>query len=166
VLDLVPDADLFYIDKGPAEPTAAPPTRLSRKELARSKTLRSQVILEAAHRAQPLSGRPPRKHKPPTAALPSKTGVSRGKQPNAINTSLVPAQRPASAAPPATTDLWDRSLAPPSKRPRTGPRRPAPALEIDLPGCSFNPDVEQHQDAMAVAVAAEMRKVYKKVRWR
>ncbi|KAG2437142.1 hypothetical protein HYH02_011398 [Chlamydomonas schloesseri] len=36
----------------------------------------------------------------------------------------------------------------------TAPRAVAP----DLPGCSFNPDHEQHQDALAVLVAAELRK--------
>lgn len=35
-------------------------------------------------------------------------------------------------------------------------------VEIDLPGCSYNPDAEQHQDALAEAVAAEMAKVYAK----
>lgn len=32
------------------------------------------------------------------------------------------------------------------------------AVEVDAPGCSFNPDFEQHQDAVAAAVAAEVRK--------
>ena len=38
----------------------------------------------------------------------------------------------------------------------------APAVEIDAAGCSFNPDREAHQDAVAVAVAAEMKKIYDK----
>lgn len=37
-----------------------------------------------------------------------------------------------------------------------------PAVEVELPGCSFNPPFEAHQDALAVAVAEEMQKVYKK----
>ncbi|GLJ14907.1 hypothetical protein SUGI_0242640 [Cryptomeria japonica] len=37
-----------------------------------------------------------------------------------------------------------------------------PAVEVDLPGCSYNPPFEAHQDALAVAVAEEMQKVYKK----
>ena len=32
------------------------------------------------------------------------------------------------------------------------------SVEVDAPGCSFNPDFEQHQDAVAAAVAAEVRK--------
>lgn len=32
------------------------------------------------------------------------------------------------------------------------------SVEVDAPGCSYNPDHEQHQDAVAAAVAAEVRK--------
>ena len=32
------------------------------------------------------------------------------------------------------------------------------SVEVDAPGCSYNPDFEQHQDAVAAAVAAEVRK--------
>ena len=35
-------------------------------------------------------------------------------------------------------------------------------VEVDLPGCSFNPEEEQHQDALAEAVAAELGKIYAK----
>uniref|UniRef100_A0ACD5ZPQ7 Uncharacterized protein n=1 Tax=Avena sativa TaxID=4498 RepID=A0ACD5ZPQ7_AVESA len=37
-----------------------------------------------------------------------------------------------------------------------------PAVEIEPPGCSFNPKFEDHQDSLAQAVADEMRKVYTK----
>ncbi|XP_061351708.1 ribosome biogenesis protein NOP53-like [Gastrolobium bilobum] len=36
-----------------------------------------------------------------------------------------------------------------------------PAVEVDPPGCSFNPSFESHQDTLASAVAAEMQKIYK-----
>ncbi|XP_057441739.1 ribosome biogenesis protein NOP53-like [Lotus japonicus] len=36
-----------------------------------------------------------------------------------------------------------------------------PAVEVDHPGCSFNPAFESHQDMLASAVAEEMQKVYK-----
>jgi nucleolar protein 53 len=35
---------------------------------------------------------------------------------------------------------------------------PIPAVEVDAAGCSYNPDAEQHQDAVGVAVAAELAK--------
>eukprot|EP00252_Welwitschia_mirabilis_P000772 TRINITY_DN1073_c0_g1_i1.p1 TRINITY_DN1073_c0_g1~~TRINITY_DN1073_c0_g1_i1.p1 ORF type:complete len:371 (+),score=88.54 TRINITY_DN1073_c0_g1_i1:151-1263(+) len=37
-----------------------------------------------------------------------------------------------------------------------------PAVEVELPGCSYNPPFEAHQDALAVAVAEEMQKIYKR----
>lgn len=36
----------------------------------------------------------------------------------------------------------------------------AKAVEIDAPGCSYNPDSADHQEAVAEAVAAEMSKQY------
>ncbi|KAL6498624.1 hypothetical protein OROGR_028171 [Orobanche gracilis] len=35
-----------------------------------------------------------------------------------------------------------------------------PAVEVDPPGCSFNPEPDSHQDALARAVADEMQKMY------
>ncbi|KAK3229911.1 hypothetical protein Dsin_001792, partial [Dipteronia sinensis] len=35
-----------------------------------------------------------------------------------------------------------------------------PAVEIEAPGCSFNPAYESHQESLAQAVAEEMQKVY------
>lgn len=37
-----------------------------------------------------------------------------------------------------------------------------PAVEVEPPGCSFNPPPEPHQDSLAQAVADEMRKIYTK----
>ncbi|KAG2723999.1 hypothetical protein I3760_02G197800 [Carya illinoinensis] len=37
-----------------------------------------------------------------------------------------------------------------------------PAVEVEPPGCSFNPSVESHQEVLAHAVAEEMQKVYQK----
>jgi nucleolar protein 53 len=36
-----------------------------------------------------------------------------------------------------------------------------PAVEVDMPGCSFNPEYESHQDALAVAVAHEYKQELK-----
>ncbi|KAH7679152.1 nucleolar protein 53 [Dioscorea alata] len=37
-----------------------------------------------------------------------------------------------------------------------------PAVEVEPPGCSFNPPFEAHQDSLAQAVAVEMQKIYKR----
>ena len=34
-------------------------------------------------------------------------------------------------------------------------------MEVDSPGCSYNPDPEQHENVVAEAVAVEMSKIYK-----
>ncbi|KAG5533592.1 hypothetical protein RHGRI_027693 [Rhododendron griersonianum] len=36
-----------------------------------------------------------------------------------------------------------------------------PAVEVEPPGCSFNPAFESHQDSLACAVADEMQKIYR-----
>ncbi|KAK3003175.1 hypothetical protein RJ639_018073 [Escallonia herrerae] len=37
-----------------------------------------------------------------------------------------------------------------------------PAVEVEPPGCSFNPSFDSHQDSLARAVADEMQKIYRK----
>ncbi|GAQ87400.1 nucleolar protein 53 [Klebsormidium nitens] len=59
-------------------------------------------------------------------------------------------------------DIWDDASAQPSKKAAKRPQSIAPAVEVDLPGCSYNPDTEDHQDALAKAVADEMQKQYAK----
>jgi hypothetical protein len=52
-----------------------------------------------------------------------------------------------------------------AKRSSSKRKRPAPApiaaVEIDMPGCSFNPEYEAHQDALAVAVARKYKQQLK-----
>lgn len=74
---------------------------------------------------------------------------------------LLPAKRQRRAAAPASR----RALVVAAAVGR-GPEalRPAvPAVEIDPAGCSYNPDPELHQEAVATAVAAETRKLLDKV---
>ena len=64
-------------------------------------------------------------------------------------------------------DLWGSAdLAGPSTS-APGRRQPKPvnkvrAVEVDMAGCSYNPEPEAHQDALGVLVATEMRKVLKR----
>ena len=88
----------------------------------------------------------------------------------ALNAALATFIPPAGVVPPAEAEALVIS----AKRRRTGGARGVartaaaphiPALEIDDPGCSFNPDSEQHQDALAAAVAGEMKKIIRWVLW-
>ena len=49
----------------------------------------------------------------------------------------------------------------PSKRRKQAVKPASKAVEVDAAGCSYNPDVEHHQEALSQAVATEMQKVYK-----
>ena len=49
----------------------------------------------------------------------------------------------------------------PSKRRKQAPKPAAKAVEVDAAGCSYNPDIEHHQEALSQAVATEMQKIYK-----
>ncbi|KAL3334402.1 hypothetical protein AABB24_030909 [Solanum stoloniferum] len=57
-------------------------------------------------------------------------------------------------------DIWDDKgelVIKTKKKPKTSV---IPAVEVEPPGCSFNPPSESHQDALACAVADEMQKIY------
>lgn len=67
---------------------------------------------------------------------------------------------------PAERDLWTQDQATEewvdakivASRPKSADVKNRPriaAVEVDPAGCSYNPDYEQHQDAVVVAVAAE-----------
>ena len=64
--------------------------------------------------------------------------------------------KPRLAAAHQHSQLWGLSSC--SSQPLLICRSPVQPVEVPLPGCSYNPDPEQHQDALAAAVAAELRK--------
>lgn len=50
----------------------------------------------------------------------------------------------------------------PSKRRKQAVKPASQAVEVDAAGCSYNPDIEHHQEALSQAVATEMQKLYKR----
>ncbi|XP_023547341.1 ribosome biogenesis protein NOP53-like [Cucurbita pepo subsp. pepo] len=58
-------------------------------------------------------------------------------------------------------DLWDDKGEVRSKISKKPKPSIIPAVEVEPPGCSFNPSHESHQDVLAQAVAEEMQKVYR-----
>jgi Nop53 (60S ribosomal biogenesis) len=118
--------------------------------------------LQGAHQAKPVRTSVSRKR---TAPAPSRAA----KKPR------VPAQEPPAAEP--LLDAWlgaDSEAASTAMqawhhvRGQTGAKRGRQhanvikAVEVDMPGCSYNPDPELHQEAVAVAVAAEVKKAIDK----
>ncbi|XP_022888931.1 ribosome biogenesis protein NOP53-like [Olea europaea var. sylvestris] len=60
-----------------------------------------------------------------------------------------------------TVDLWDGQGEDAVKITKKIKPSIIPAVEVEPPGCSFNPAHESHQDALALAVADEMEKIYR-----
>ncbi|CAI0378041.1 unnamed protein product [Linum tenue] len=57
-------------------------------------------------------------------------------------------------------DLWENEAEGDVRARKIVKTSVIPAVEVDPPGCSFNPHFEAHQDSLAQAVAQEMQKVY------
>ncbi|OIW05418.1 hypothetical protein TanjilG_23244 [Lupinus angustifolius] len=62
---------------------------------------------------------------------------------------------------PDVFDLWGDKDEGNGKLKKASKHSLIPAVEVDPPGCSFNPSFESHQDTLACAVAEEMQKIYK-----
>ncbi|XP_050210836.1 ribosome biogenesis protein NOP53 [Mercurialis annua] len=58
-------------------------------------------------------------------------------------------------------DLWGNEGECDNKTRKVSNPSVIPAVEVEPPGCSYNPSFEAHQDSLAQAVAEEMQKVYK-----
>ncbi|KAJ8769448.1 hypothetical protein K2173_002938 [Erythroxylum novogranatense] len=57
-------------------------------------------------------------------------------------------------------DIWEKEGEPNEKSRKISKPSIIPAVEVEPPGCSFNPSLEDHKDSLAQAVANEMQKVY------
>ncbi|KAL6977530.1 hypothetical protein U1Q18_026329 [Sarracenia purpurea var. burkii] len=58
-------------------------------------------------------------------------------------------------------DIWDDKGEHTGKTEKKSKPSDIPAVEVEPPGCSFNPSFESHQDSLAFAVADEMQKIYR-----
>eukprot|EP00199_Chlamydomonas_sp_CCMP681_P000858 CAMPEP_0119103352 /NCGR_PEP_ID=MMETSP1180-20130426/1797_1 /TAXON_ID=3052 ORGANISM="Chlamydomonas cf sp, Strain CCMP681" /NCGR_SAMPLE_ID=MMETSP1180 /ASSEMBLY_ACC=CAM_ASM_000741 /LENGTH=444 /DNA_ID=CAMNT_0007087823 /DNA_START=62 /DNA_END=1396 /DNA_ORIENTATION=- len=174
------DEELFFVDKVAPPPQQSAPARTGRAKKEKQLT-RAQLILQAPQAIQPVMvhKHPMRKDTGPPAATQQQRALQKAPAPLAERRLHV-------AKPPDSTmsepDLWGAlpSDTAPSEPPtkflsavgpssRAGVARhravPAPrirAVEVDLPGCSYNPDFDSHQDALAVLVAAETKKMLRK----
>uniref|UniRef100_A0A2N9GE47 Ribosome biogenesis protein NOP53 n=1 Tax=Fagus sylvatica TaxID=28930 RepID=A0A2N9GE47_FAGSY len=141
-LSSAPSHSLFFVDKS---------TDLSVKrkiEKHREKVLRCDSVLQK---------------NPFVKAVPSSTqkkSKRKHKEVPKANDATQVATKNESTTASAMVGLWAEKGEDNSKPKKKLKPSVIPAVEVEPPGCSFNPSVESHQDVLAHAVAEEMQKVY------
>lgn len=133
----LPSDSLFYVDKS----TDVPVKRKIEKH--RLKVLRHESLLQRNPFVQPV----------PSSIL------KKCKERKEIK--LVKAEiRDAQKDPASQLDIWNNKGEENAKTNKKSTTSLIPAVEVEPPGCSFNPPFEAHQDSLAEAVADEMQKIY------
>ncbi|KAH7433865.1 hypothetical protein KP509_07G089700 [Ceratopteris richardii] len=148
-LDSVPDEDLFFVDK------SSDVSLIKKTARCRGKVLKSDAILERQSLVPPL--------------ISTKTKSKRGKTPKTKVLAYVGEKQVKQGNAQETFDIWaddvhhesDGSKKKLNMKKVRSTECPAAAVEVDIAGCSFNPSFEEHQEALGLAVAQEMQKVYK-----
>ncbi|CAH9085662.1 unnamed protein product [Cuscuta epithymum] len=139
----VPSDSLVYVDKSSDLPA-------KRKiEKKRDQVLHFQSLLQKNVFVKPVPSSTTRKSKM------NSTGAKKAK-----GSSQMCEKDAAASASSGIVDIWSETGEQNVKR-KKSKSSVIPAVEVDPPGCSFNPFPECHQDALAVAVADEMKKVYR-----
>ncbi|XP_057979423.1 ribosome biogenesis protein NOP53 [Malania oleifera] len=139
----VPSESLFYVDKSRDLP-------IKRKiEKHREKVLYSDSLLQKNAFVEPVPSSMQKKSTKKFKGVKATDDVRRdGDKDDCISA-------------PGMVDIWDEKGENDSKTKRARKPSTIPAVEIEPPGCSFNPSFESHQDSLAHAVAEEMQKVYR-----
>ncbi|KAI5073564.1 hypothetical protein GOP47_0011577 [Adiantum capillus-veneris] len=148
-LDSIPDEALFFVDK------SSDAALVKRTSKHREKVLRSDAILERQSLVPTLLA--PKKKVKKAKAIRTKVLSYASGQVKEINARQA-------------FDIWsddsnNKSNASKKKamsKKVASAARSAAAVDVDVPGCSFNPRFEDHQEALGLAVAQEMQKLYKK----
>lgn len=158
-VETIPDADLFYVDTNPdAKPEE---NKLSRKEKYRQRLTKAQSILLTARQAKPVISA--------NVSVKSKRNkTTQSKKP--VKNALVAVRETSKAMVPKEGEynIWTKEKDDYAIRTKTVKAiqrwkkevSKSPAVEIDAPGCSYNPEFELHQAVVAEAVAVEMKKQY------
>ena len=162
VVEKLPDEDLFFVDTQPESVSDARQKKMSRKEFHRKKLTRARAIIQVAQNAEPVSVQSFSKK---TKNSVSRKNVKHGGKSNELITSteekaLVPQEGQYDLFSKETMEFNIRNKAVKAVKSWKKSLRNVPAVEIDASGCSMNPDYESHQEMVAEAVAAEMKKQY------
>ncbi|KAG5600157.1 hypothetical protein H5410_031527 [Solanum commersonii] len=138
----VPSDSLFYVDK-------SRDLSVKRKiEKHREKVLRCDSMLQSNTFVEPVPSSTGKKSKKKSKVQIAKDTAQQGQKDSAGGDS-------------GMVDIWDDKgelVIKTKNKPKTSV---IPAMEVEPPGCSFNPPSESHQDALACAVANEMQKIYR-----
>lgn len=153
------DADLFTVDATGQEANEEA-KRVTRKELARSKMTRSQAIIQASAKADPVGVQAYARKRVPKELQRSKELVVVSSVEDKALTIPKEGEYDLFSKTAEEFDLKRKSIV--AVQTRKKRLRKAAAVEIDAAGCSINPEFEAHQESLAEAVAAEMRKQYDK----
>lgn len=136
----VPSDSLFFVDK-------SRDLSVKRKiDKHREKILRVDSILQKNSFVQPVPSSNPKKPKRKLKEIQLADKTSQ--KDDSTDTGMV--------------DIWDDKGAHTAKARKFSKFMAIPAVEIEPPGCSYNPSSESHQDSLAHAVADEMQKIYTK----
>ncbi|KAK6932941.1 Ribosome biogenesis protein Nop53/GLTSCR2 [Dillenia turbinata] len=147
-LSSVPSESLFYVDK-------SRDFSVKRKiEKHREKVLRVDSVLQRNPFVKPVPSSTLKKSKKFKKALKEVKTTKHDAQEQE-------APKDTSVLESGLVDIWDNNGVDNSKTRKISKPSEIPAVEVEPPGCSYNPSFESHQDSLAHAVADEMQKVYK-----
>ncbi|KAI9126842.1 hypothetical protein K1719_002438 [Acacia pycnantha] len=142
-MDSVPSESLFYVDK-------SKDLSVKKKiEKHREKVLHCDSLLQKNPFLNPV----------PSSTL--KKSTKRHKEVHNAKEANHDDLKVASGSASGMFDLWGDIAEENGKVKKVSKPSLIPAVEVDPPGCSFNPSFESHQDTLACAVAQEMQKIYK-----
>ncbi|XP_054795933.1 ribosome biogenesis protein NOP53-like [Prosopis cineraria] len=142
-VDSVPSESLFYIDKS--------------KDLSVKKKIEKHR--EKVLRCDSLLQKNPFLNSVPSSTL--KKSTKKHKEVHYAKEATQDDFKVDSGSASGVFDLWGNRDEDNAKVKRVSKPSLIPAVEVDPPGCSFNPAFESHQDTLACAVAQEMQKIYK-----
>ncbi|XP_058182987.1 ribosome biogenesis protein NOP53 isoform X1 [Rhododendron vialii] len=139
----LPSESLFYVDK-------SSDLSVKRKiEKHREKVLRCDSLLQRNSFVKPVPSSTQKKSKKSRKEAPAAKDAVQGllKEDGVSDSGMV--------------DIWGDEGEHTGKFKKKSKPSIIPAVEVEPPGCSFNPAFESHQDSLACAVADEMQKIYR-----
>jgi len=161
-VDKLADEDLFFVDTKPEDTSVLSTKRKSRKELNRNKLTRAQAIIQSSKAAEPvipqIFSRKVSVQSQKQLKGQKKDSLGVAKNVNGVLT--VPKEGGYDLFSKSTEEFNIRNKAVKAVKLWKKSLRSVPAVEIDPSGCSINPEYESHQEAVAEAVAVEMKKQY------